>query len=202
MDPEVVDILNKVKSGELSAEEGAQRLQSLEFLAGIPADSEFNAEMLASPQPVMPPHEEPLPDLGWWKNIWMVPFGIGTVVIVLSAIWMGSAYTNQSFFWFYCSWLPMLLGVLVLLLGWWGQQARWVHVRIKDADGTRVAISLPIPLRLAGWLLHTFGRFIPNMDPRALENLPAIFAALAREKGPTSVEVDEKDGTCVRVYII
>jgi hypothetical protein len=226
MDPEAMDILNRVKSGELSAEEGAKLLQELEDRTGAQDQDQVDpaSQAVWIDQPVMqtpggehaaaapeivsafgeeqPPAEEPLPDLGWWRKGWLVPFWAGTVILVLSALWMGSAYSSRNYFWFYCSWLPMLFGLLVLFLSWWSQQARWVHVRIKDADGTRVAVSLPLPLGLAGRLLHIFGRFIPNLDRKALENLPEIFDTLAKEKGPTTVEVDEKDGTRVRVYIL
>jgi hypothetical protein len=216
MNPEAIDILNMVKSGELSAEEGAARLQALETRAGdqntLASDVASNVKEVVADQPggqlstveqiQKPPEEELLPDFGWWKKGWLLPFWAGTAILTLSALWMGSAFTSRNFFWFYCSWLPMAFGVLVLFLSWWSQQARWVHVRVKDADGTRVAISLPLPLDLVGRLLHLFGRFIPNMDQQVLENLPEILAAMAKDKGQTSVEVDEKDGTRVRVYIV
>jgi hypothetical protein len=218
MNSEAINILNQVKSGELSPEEGARRLQELESTAGAPVAAAystaaaFEGKAEGFDQPVVETgsggqedthqNDESLPDLGWWKKGWLIPFWAGTAVLVLSALWMGSAYTSRNFFWFYCSWLPMLLGLIVLFLSWWSQQARWVHVRVKDAGGTRVAISLPLPLGLAGRLLRVFGRFIPNMDRPALENLPEILDSLAKEKGPTTVEVDEKDGSRVRVYIL
>ena len=107
--------------------------------------------------------KEALPDLGWWKKGWLIPFWIGTGILVFGALQMGWAYSSKNFFWFNCAWLPMAFGLLVLFLSWWSQQARWVHVRVQDADGSRVSISLPLPLGLAGWGLRTFGRFIPNM---------------------------------------
>ncbi len=155
-----------------------------------------------APQVATPEEEDFQPDLGWWRKGWLIPFWAGTGILVLGAILMGWAYSSRHFFWFYCSWLPMLLGLFVLILGWWSQQARWVHVRVNDADGSRVAISLPVPLRLTGWGLRVFGRYIPNMEEKLLEEMPAIFNALAKEKGPMTVEVDEKDGSRVRVYIL
>jgi hypothetical protein len=90
----------------------------------------------------------------------------------------------------------------ILVFGGWSQHARWVHIRVKDADGGNVNISLPLPLGLAGWGLRLFGRFIPNLDPKILAELPDLLASLAKEKGPTTVEVNEKDGSRVRVYIL
>lgn len=216
MNPEALDILNKVKSGEITSEEAAQLLQQLDerqsAAAGLEATASAQPESASSlaSAPLQsaggfetPPEVDELPDLGWWKKAWLIPLGVGTVILVLAAIMMGWSYSAKNFFWFYCSWLPMVLGLLVLFLGWWSQQARWVHIRVKEAGDKRVTISVPLPFGLAGWLLRIFGRFIPSkMDPRVLENLPEMLDAIAKEKGPTTIEVDEKDGSRVRVYII
>jgi len=132
----------------------------------------------------------------------LIPFRAGTGILVLGALQMGWAYSSQKFFWFYCAWLPMLGGLLILLLSWWSQQARWVHVRVQDADGSRVSVSLPLPLGLAGWFFRVFGKFIPNIEKKILDDLPGILEALASEKGPATVEVNDEDGSRVRVYIV
>jgi hypothetical protein len=213
MNDEAIEILKKVESGELSVEEGAQRLQELENNARAAFDEtapildlpaqRSNTQGSAAPQVIETPQQDDIPpDLGWWKKGWLIPFWIGTAILVLGALQLGWAYSSQNFFWFYCAWLPMLLGLLVLFLSWWSQQARWVHVRVRDADGSKVSISLPLPLGLAGWALRVFGRFIPNMEEKVLADLPGIIDALAREKGSTAVEVNDEDGSRVRVYIL
>ncbi len=215
MNPDVLAILNQVKSGDLSVEVGAVQLQELEMRASmVPATNvETNGQhsMPASgdqppasaAQVFSPPLEEDFtPDLGWRKKAWLIPYWAGTGILVLGAILMGWAYSSRHFFWFYCSWLPMLLGILVLFLGWWSQHVRWVHVRVNDADGSRVAISMPLPLRLTGWGLRVFGHYIPHMEQKVLDYMPELFQAMAKEKSPMTVEVDEKDGSRVRVYIL
>ncbi len=216
MNEHELEILRKVKSGELSVEEGAQRLQDLDNHASADAaavmdhmDASHAAptaqDFITPPREFSsqePPQEDTAPDLGWWKKGWLIPFWIGTGVLVMGAMLMGWAYSAQNFFWVYCAWLPMLLGLLVLLLSWWSQQARWVHVRVQEKGGTKVAVSMPIPLGLAGLGFRVFGRFIPNMDPKVLDELPGILESLAKEKGPTTVEVDGDDGDKVRVYIV
>ena len=208
MNDDAMEILKKVGSGALSVEEGAQLLQDLENHAQaadrltapiIDQSSSFVAQSAAAPQAE---DIDPVPDLSWWKKGWLIPFWVGTGILVFGAMQMGWAYSSKNFFWFYCAWLPMLLGLLVLFLSWWSQKARWVHVRVQDADGSRVSISLPLPLGLAGWGLRTFGRFIPNMKEELFTNLPGIFDALSKEQGPASVEVNDEDGSRVRVYVV
>ena len=188
MNDDALKILKKVETGALSVEEGAQLLQELENHAQ--AADRF-ASPTTDPSPTFIPQtldgsppevEEALPDLGWWKKGWLFPFWIGTGILVFGALQMGWAYSSKNFFWLNCAWLPMAFGLLVLFLSWWSQQARWVHVRVQDADGSRVSISLPLPLGLAGWGLRTFGRFIPNTKADLIANLPGIFDALAKNR--------------------
>jgi hypothetical protein len=213
MDADALEILKRVEAGELSVEEGARLLQELEIRGGAAAGGTAPVldsaaarssaqDLAAAPQVVETQSEDFPPDLGWWKKGWLIPFWVGTGILVLGALLMGWAYSSQKLFWFYCAWLPMLAGLLVLLLSWWSQHARWVHVRVHDADGSRVSISLPLPLGLASWGFRVFGRFIPNIDKKVLDDLPGILEALSREKGPATVEVDDEDGSRVRVYIV
>lgn len=219
MSDEYLDILNRVKSGAISVEEGARLLETLESGAqnaeaiaqSIGEKNSMQVEAaapdVAAPEAAavnvpLPVEEDFQPELGWWKHAWMIPFWAGTVVVVLSAIFMGWANNNGRMFWFYCSWLPLLLGIFVLFLGWWSQRARWVHVRVLDANGSRVSVSLPLPLRLASWALRVFGPYIPKLREQHLDGLPMIFDALGQSEGPLSVEVDDEDGAKVRVYIL
>jgi hypothetical protein len=207
MNPEWLDVLKKVKSGELSVDEAANRLSMMDAVQG-----DESASVISSAAPRFetgaegePPDGSSVPDLGWWKNAWMVPFWIGTGIFILGAGLMAWAYSSTSGtpnFWFYCSWLPMLLGLLVLFLGWWSRQARWVHVRIQDSDGSKVNISMPLPLRLAGWFLRAFGPMIPAVKEQKLDFLPDIFDAVSQTRDPIWVDVDDEDGDRVKVYIV
>jgi hypothetical protein len=123
-------------------------------------------------------------------------------MFVLGAVFLGWLYSGSHNFWFACSWLVFLFGMLALLLGWWSRQARWVHVRVQEASGSRVAISLPLPLRLAAWVLRGLAPFIPKLREKEFQPLPGVIEALAGTEGSLSVEVDEEDGQRVRIYIL
>lgn len=215
MSDEYLDILNRVKTGAISAEEGARLLETLEMGslkapvavdqpvgATIPAPVEGSAPEVEPVKDPAPVEDDFRPEIGWWKHAWMVPFWVGTVIVILSAVFMGWANNNSRMFWFYCSWLPLLLGIFVVFLGWWSQTARWVHVRVHDSNGHNVSVSVPLPLRLASWALRVFGPYIPKLREKHLDNLPMIFDALGQSEGPLSVEVDDENGDRVRVYIL
>lgn len=208
MNPEWLDVLKKVQSGELSVDEAANRLSMMDEPQAEQA-APPSLTPLPAPEPqwgtVPPVVEETEPDLGWWKNAWMVPFWVGTGIFILGAAIMAWAYSASPAnpnFWFFCSWVPMLLGLLVLFLGWWSRQARWVHVRVQDADGSKVNISMPLPLRLAGWFLRVFGPMIPAVKEQKLDFLPEIFDAVSQTRDPIWVDVDDEDGDRVKVYIV
>lgn len=199
MNAEWLKILSMVRTGELSVEEAAVRLGEVE------PDATHEEEPLPAVQAMEAPYqlapEDIEPDLGWWKNAWLILFWAGTGIIVLSAVFMGWAYNGSRGFWMFCSWLPMLLGIFILVVGWWSRQARWFHVRVQDSDGSRVNISAPLPLSLASWFLRVFGSRIPAMREKHMEDLHLVFDALEEAEGPVTIEVDDKDGDRVRVYI-
>jgi hypothetical protein len=196
---EWMNILKKVQTGELSAEEAARQMDSLESNQAAPGPAIPDADPL--PQNPAPDESLPLPGLGWWQNAWLIPVWVGTGILVLSAWLLSWGYANERYFWFYCSWLPLSLGILVLLLGVWSRQARWVHIRIREAAGTNISISLPLPVHLASWVLKMIAPRISDLKDKHLDTLPQVLDALGDSKDPLSVEVDDKNGDRVRVYI-
>jgi hypothetical protein len=198
MNSEWLDILNKVKTGELSVNQAAVQMESLEnppvvLPAATPAGS--------APQAA---EEDFQPEIGWWKHAWLVPLWIGILILVPSALLLNWSISNERFFWFYCSWLPLLLGLFVLVVGAWSRQARWAHVRVQPADGPRISISVPIPLQIASWFMRIFGSQIKGLSEAKMNgaDVANIIDALKECKEPISVEVDEKDGDRVRVYVM
>lgn len=150
------------------------------------------------------------PDLAKWRRFWLIPFGIGLVTLLLGATWMYNSYTASGIgFWFVCAWAPFLFGVAVLALGWHSRTARWLHVRVRQAQDEwprNIAISFPLPLRLTAWMAQRFGDRIPEMSragikPEFLDELVIGLEKYATPETPLYVEVDEADGDKVLVYI-
>jgi hypothetical protein len=193
------EILEKIEQGLLSPEEGARLMED-----GRPAAAEAAGAAGSPPVDDEPPAEpEPDPRLDYWKRWWMVPLWVGISIFVLAAALMAWAHLQSRGFWFVCSFFPLGFGLLVMLLGWWSQNSRWVHVRIREKGGHRIAISLPIPTTLTKWFFRVFGKMIPGLrdQDQVLSSLPDLLDELGNTKEPLSVEVNDGDDE-VQVYII
>jgi hypothetical protein len=151
-----------------------------------------------------PPTSE---DIQKWKRWWFIPLWIGAGITVISGLLMYWAYraTDGFGFWFACSWFPFLLGVSVLALAWGSKTVPWLHVRVQQAPGERpqrIAISFPLPVRLAVWGFRMFGHYIPNMEGVDLEEIITSLKDVAKEGTPLFVDVDEGErGEKVQVFI-
>jgi len=196
MDPRWHEILQKIEQGLLSPEEGAR-------LMAEPAveEPQSHEEVMPAEEPSAQP--EPDPRLDYWRRWWMVPLWVGLSIFVLAAWLMAWAHLNERGFWFVCSFFPLVGGLLVVLLGWWSQHSRWVHVRVREKHGKNIAISLPIPIGLGKWFFRVFGKTIPGLreQEKVLDSMPEMLDALSKNKEPLSVEVNDGDAE-VQVYII
>jgi len=164
------------------------------------AESTYEEEpqVITSPEPFDPSQLK-------WRNFWWIPMWVGMGILVVGALLMYAAWNAGGFgFWFACTWFPFLLGVAVVALAWSSRTARWLHVRVHQKPGQkpeRIAISLPIPLRLTAWFLRMFGDRIPNMNGTSLDEVILALDATSPE-APFYVEVNEgDDGERVEVYI-
>jgi hypothetical protein len=212
------EILERVERGELSAEQGAALMGGENYEAPapapvaaaapdpVPAQSAVGAEAPQPPQPQPEPDPELEARLDYWKRWWLIPLWVGMGVFLVGAGLIAWAYGGQRTFWFVCGFFPLLFGLLVMATSWWSQTARWVHIRIreeKNGSVNRVVISLPVPIRLLGWALRLFGGRIPGLSEQkdVRDSLPILFEELERSRDPISIEVQDKNGSDVRVYI-
>jgi hypothetical protein len=187
-----LNILSKIESGEISSEEGIELLQS-----GTERDDKFTGEPGVSSSPSISDEE-----MKKWKQWWMYPMYVGVAIVVLAAMWMSSSYANHGYnFWFYCAWLPFLLGILLIGISSRSKAGPWVHVRVKS-ENQRVAVSIPIPIRLTAWGLKNFGHYIPHMENTALDEIILALEDTSKAGTPLYVQVDDgEDGERVEVFI-
>jgi hypothetical protein len=199
MDPTWRDILEKVERGELTPEEGAALMKQEAHAPVQPVIDVLPADM--------PPEDDPDFEkrMNYFKRWWVLPLWAGAGIFIFGALLLAWGSSSKLMFWFVCGFFPLLFGLLVMLLAFWSQSAHWVHVRVRskhEGKTTRVAISMPLPIRLTGWILSTFGSSIPGLreQPHVIEVLPELFRELDRTRGPIVVEVNDNEDV-VQVYI-
>ena len=218
---ERLQILEMIEKGVISASEGVRLLNSLQGEPEEVANPQLSHIASTTAEPSRMPDvvvEEPAPEgktsaapfefdteIRKWRRWWWVPLTVGIVITVVSGLLMFMAYQRSGFgFWFACLWFPLLLGVVVISLAAASRAMRWLHVRVHQEPGARpqtIAISLPIPIRFAAWVLRVIKPHIPNMDKA---NLDEVILALDKTSPdqPFYVNVDEAEsGEKVEVYI-
>lgn len=218
---ERLQILEMIEKGVISAEEGVRLLNSLQ---GEPAEAATPqiepTTTAASRLPEEPEVVEEPPvneakassapyefkrSIKRWQSWWWIPLTVGIVITVASGLLMFLAYQKSGFgFWFACLWFPLLLGVLVMSLAAASKSMRWLHVRVHQEPGEwprTIAISMPLPIRFAAWVLRTFKLHIPNMDKTSLDEVILALEKTSPDQ-PFHVQVDEgESGEKVEVYI-
>ena len=195
-----LEILEKVENGSLSVEEattlfGDGNNHNITDSSGVETISINDSQ--PRPDDFDPKH---------WKLWWIIPLAVGVFVTIISGWWMFSAWQNSDIgFWFFCSWIPFLLGLGVLILAWASRSAPWLHIRVKQKPGTKprkISLSFPIPTGIGAWFIRTFGRYIPFLDDTGLDELIMALEGTVDSNHPLFVSVNEgEDGEEVQVYI-
>lgn len=193
MDEERAKILKMIETGAISAEQGLALLNALESHT---ADEETGPSPAASPTP--PPEVAQ-----HWRHVWLYVVYAGAAIVTIGALLLYAMYAGGSAWWGVCGWPVLALGVGVVVLGAWSRTARWLHVRVTGRK-ERVAISMPLPLKLAAWAMKTGQRLMPEkFKATGLDEvIMSLEDSLDESGGPFYVNVtDEQDGEHVQVYI-
>ncbi|GEM_PF-517674 len=157
---------------------------------------------LADGEVVMPP------DMGRFRRFWQIPFIIALGVLIISALAMSATYGGAGFLGmlsFVCAWSVFMVALLAAAIAFWSRTARWMHVRVQEKEGRRIAISLPVPVRLLGWGVHVARPFVDAETAVHLDTAAGFIEAMEDEMDspgaePLVVDVNDEDGDRVQVY--
>ena len=197
-------ILEMVEDGKITAAQAVTLMKALEEdepEAEIPPfETEAGTGSVPEPDPLLAATAEKV------RSLWQIPLWIGIGLTVMSAALMYLVMSSAGYnFWFYCLWLPLLAGVALTALGATSRTMRWLFVRVDQKPGEhpqKIVLGFPLPLRLAGWFLRTFGHKIPNLDKTNADEILQILDASGAAGTPLIVNVeDEEDGERVQVFI-
>lgn len=205
-DENKLDILRKVENGTLSIEEGAELIGMLDNAnssAEPPVSAPTQLSRTISSMEPIEKHEVS----GCWKAAWSMVLVGGAILAGFSAYWIYQGYVNQGFGWgFWLSWIPMMIGIGFMLLGWALMESPWMHVKINSTEEGKKSnfiFSMPVPFNIARWVMTTFGQYMPD-EVKSHDILNVLDQAEASIKNgePFQVQVDdEKDGTKVDIFI-
>ncbi len=133
-------ILEQVEAGTLGADEAARLLLQQRAASRLPLGAQAGAEDA---------EEEISFDEVPPRRAWKVFLGIGLFFTVLSALWMNFILQRSGMnFWFYCTWLPFSVSILITALAWMARNSTWVqmHLRSNKGQGGNLYLTLPVPV--------------------------------------------------------
>ncbi len=172
---ERLHILEQIERGEISAAEGARRLEAL-AAHGV-------ADAPAAPR---------MPLLG--NSVAQAVFWSGTALLCGGGLALSAVYGWGAVHgWLPAGWALLALGVLAMAVGWALSRAAVVSVRVCGRSGRPLVVTLPLPLGIVAWGLRTARVWVP--DSRR-DGLDALASALhgALHSGPMMVDVRGRGG--------
>jgi hypothetical protein len=132
---------------------------------------------------------------------WQIVFGVGIAVLAGGGLLLARAYGREGMPGLTWGWVVFVLGLLVLLLGWWLQRARWFYLRVREHEGAAFTIALPLPLGLVVWLLRIAGPFVPQLQDVEADQLILAMRDELENGRSFVIDVDEgEDGDHVELY--
>ncbi|MEN6408706.1 MAG: hypothetical protein ABFD44_03235 [Anaerolineaceae bacterium] len=200
-----MDILDRIARGEISAEVGAVLLRAVNSLEAE-QPSEPGMAVSETPSAFQPASALPEEEVAAVRRWWLVGIWIGAAILALGAGGIVWAYLARGYnFWFYCSWLPFLLGLVVMMLASGSRKARWMYINVQEnrMGGSHVRFGMPLPIGFARWVLRNFGSWFKDLKTDQREVIEAFLDAAATSSEAMMVTVDDpEDGDHVEVYLV
>lgn len=198
-------ILKMLEEGRITAEEADRLLTAIgpeQDVSLVAGDAVVTGAQAEEPGAA---YSDP-PDYGRYQGLWRIPFIIAAGSLLLSGLglaFMYQANEGVAALGFLCVWSIFLLAFVATILLLLARRAPWLHLRVQEQDGRRFAISLPLPLGLAHWIIGFAQNFVPKEQAVHLETADAFVTAMQEDpnREPIIIDVDDDDGDKVEIYI-
>ena len=198
-------ILKMLEEGRITAEEADKLLTAIgpEQQVGVVAGEAVVTGAVRDEAAAAP--AEP-PDYSRYRGLWRIPFIIAAGSLLLSGLGLAFMYQADervAALGFLCIWSIFVLAFVASILLLLARRAPWLHLRVQEQGGRRLAISLPLPLGLAHWILGLARNFVPREQAMHLETADAFVTAMQEDpnREPIIIDVDDDDGDKVEIYI-
>lgn len=166
-----MDVLGKLEHGEITADEAAQQLQNGSQKKSNRSDHSSTKEDHGDRVQVREKSFDPERSWGWW----FAPIAVGVFFTLLAGLWMSLDARDGSLgFAFFCAWLPLAVGVLLIFLGAAARRGPWANLwinRRRRSGDTDLILNVPVPVGMAGTVLRTAGKHIPGLEEQDVEKL-------------------------------
>ena len=197
------EILRMVEEGKITAEEAITLLNALEVDLVNAEETALITE--ASHQSTREADANLNEIADKVRSFWRIPLGIGILITILSGIWMLSAMQSAGFgFWFYCAWVPLAWGVLLIALSAGSRSSRWLFVHVKQPPGEKpenITFGFPLPLRLVAWFFRNFGEKISGLENLAgVDEILETLADTPAGDASLIVDVHDDEGKEVQIF--
>jgi hypothetical protein len=174
-----MDILQQLENGEIEADQALRMIDLLEPRGAVE-------------------------DGGWsqrkWWAWWFVPFSFG-----MAGAAAGYGLSQLGGAWWICAGPLLVVGAVIMVLAVVTSQSPWVHVRVhtgQEAWPRRIAISLPLPLRLTAQILRWISPRLERFDRTTVDELIIALEGAVSSEAPIIIEVDEgESGERVEVFL-
>ncbi len=166
-------ILEKVERGEMDVDDALNQLQGVQ-----------------TPDPAPRPKQKT--DNKRFKFWWLIVLAVSLGITGLGA-WLGSL----GGWWWLLAGPTLLIGVVMFVLALATRNSVWVHVRVntgQDSWPRRIAISVPLPLRLTAWFFRTFKNWIPELEGTAVDELILELERSVSSDAPIYIHVEDGIG--------
>ncbi|MEX1143379.1 MAG: hypothetical protein WEC16_00940 [Anaerolineales bacterium] len=180
-------VLEQLERGQITPEEAARRLSSRVGAKEKSGRNSPNVEVIHKKA------TKPQRSSNWW----LIPVGLGTVFALLAGLWMRADLLDGRFgLAFLCAWVPMAIGVGLLLLGWFARRGPWANVNIRShrAGGrVRFDLDLPVPIGVAGSALHFVGDRVPALGTESVDRLLQALEQAGKDGEPIEIHANSDD---------
>jgi len=207
---ERLEILEMIQQGKISPDEGLKLITALGESWEAEEEEYLQAreEMLYQPSPSRSGNADPeitVQEMEKWRKWWVIPFWSGVGITVLGGVLMYWGWSARGIgLGFIAAWIPFLIGLGIMALGWNSRNGPWIHLRVHQRPGAKpekVSLSFPIPVRFLAWSMRTFSQWIPEL-PAGIEDVLLALGEFSPGDSPLSINVnDQEDGERVLIYI-
>jgi hypothetical protein len=197
MGSERLEILKMLEMGQIDAQEAAMLLSALGEAQAVEDAGE-------APVEAPPPVREALEPMDTrWTKFWIYPLMAGGAILLVGALVIALvSLTGGAWGWLLCGWPLLLLGLLVFVLALWSRSATWMHLRISEEGKRKMALSLPVPLGLAAWVIRIAQPFVPQLRDTGVDEVILAVRESASRGEPLFIDVqDDEDGEHVELYL-